>query len=155
MNKPTHPQVGTKYRVIEADSDDKYHHIFIGDIVELKDDDDEDNCPLFKKGNDDVFLLWSQLEPLEKTFETLEVGDVVITRHGSEKMVLDRTTHLIALSITDNFEAHDDWFTKQEFEEKYELTIKQEPTEVKELTLDQIAEKFNLPVEQIRIKKEE
>lgn len=45
-------------------------------------------------------LIWEedQLSPLEKTWETLQAGDIVIDEEGYERKVLARVDELIALS---------------------------------------------------------
>lgn len=152
MTKPTNPQVGTKYRVIRVDETDVNHGIRLGDILTLV--DGRTPYPIFKTKNGVGFAFsWNDLEPLEKTFETLEVGDVVLDGDMDEHTVLAVCGKIIALSNWDNQNEFGDWYTKEEFEE-YNYSIKHPSEDVTELSMDAIAEKFNLPVEQIRIKKE-
>ena len=94
-------------------------------------------------------------EKIEKTWDNLAEGDE-INDYGSIRTVLGICGRVILLSTCDNKDsAAGCFYTKEELINR-NYTIVQPKTEEKvektELTLQQIADKFNLKVEDIRIK---
>ena len=93
----------------------------------------------------------SDLAPVVKTLETLEVGDVVLDEDKDERTVLVVLPNLYGLSYGNDPKGFSSWHTLHELQEEYTLKDTTEPV-VTELTLEAIAEKFGLPVDEIRIK---
>lgn len=93
-----------------------------------------------------------------KLADGLEVGDVVeCSSRSAEATVLAVVGGGVLLSAWDDFDIAGPWYTLGELVRKG-VELKKEPTRAEdkptELTIDQIAEKFGLKPEQVRIKKE-
>lgn len=88
---------------------------------------------------------------------SLHVGDSVWNKYGVERKVLGKVGDLISVSTKDDLEAHHKWYTVHELN-KFEYTLEapevDDDDEVETLTMDEIAEKFGIPVENLRIEKE-
>ena len=93
----------------------------------------------------------SDLAPVVKTLETLEVGDVVLNQDKLKRTVLAILPNLYGLSYLNDPKGFSSWHTLHELQEEYTLKDATEPVTT-ELTLEAIAEKFGLPVDEIRIK---
>lgn len=98
--------------------------------------------------------LW-ELVPAEKTWDTLEVGDVIVDFDGDVARVLAVIEDVFLRSNGGDFDITGFWMTKTEAKLN-NITIKQPSPppqpQILELTLDEIAKKFE--VEQVKIKKE-
>lgn len=86
------------------------------------------------------------LELAEKTLDDLEVGDIVVCKSG-EKKVLEAN---YMLSMLDNFDKRDCCYSAEELK-IFGYTIKSTSPETT-LTLQEIADKFNIDVSTLRIK---
>jgi len=86
----------------------------------------------------------------EKTLDNLEVGDIIADLNGDEREVVAVGPAYIA--TIDKYDGSDD-LDSHEIEKLkgYKWTVKQD-IEQKEVTLEEIAKKFNVPVAQLRIK---
>lgn len=91
-------------------------------------------------------------EPYEKSLDNLEVGDVIYDSVGDPRTVLAVCGKLIAISSTGNPEKMA-WWDTVEYLKQCGYHLKEEPKEV-ELTMDEIADKFNVDVKKLKIKKE-
>lgn len=96
----------------------------------------------------------SNVETLDKTnLEDMEENDILINHYGDERKVLAVCGQAFLPSLDGLIEADTTWYS---FQEAIQLGWKfketpQEETEVV-LTMEEIAEKFNIPVKQLRIK---
>lgn len=91
----------------------------------------------------------TNLRPAEKDWDSLEVGDVVVSPSGRECQIIDKGVFGKMFAIVDTFGGVQ-WWTKVQLK-KCEYTIKQD-TPIIEVTLEEIAKLKGVPVEQIRIK---
>lgn len=110
-------------------------------------DDKGDKCSY----SEEVFSKYFKV--IDRTWDTLEVGDILLDVSKNEFTVLSITGLLYGLSQKDNPSCHSDWYTKEEFD-KYKYTIKQDTPEddITELTLEEVAELKGIPVDKLRIK---
>lgn len=105
----------------------------------------------FHNYRDDSFV--EVVSGYEKTLDSLEPGDVLLTASGNERTVIDVLPHSVLLSFLGDPDIVDDWYTPAELRASgYRLKDQPEPTDLTELTLDEIAEKFEVPVDKLRIK---
>lgn len=112
------------------------------------------NCEHFY--DEDNYLEHIEDEPAQpaknapKTLYNLEAGDVVKDKNGDTRKIIDVLPH--SLLISQNFynDYASGWYTPKELED-FGYTV-QPTTPTTELTREQIAEKFGVPVEQLRIK---
>jgi len=112
---------------------------------------------LVRQDYDAQYDTWrdSDLEPAPKTWETLEVGDILANIGGNKIKVLSVSDSLITRSAVDDFDiAYSSFYTKQELINGG-WTVYQQPTPepILELTLDEIAKKYGRDVKDIKIKK--
>lgn len=92
-----------------------------------------------------------------KIEDGLEVGDIVVNISGTTRKVLAVLGDAVLLSSGDRHARAGAWWTVAELKERGDWLNSEPPTETDEtteLTIDQIAEKFGLTPEQVRIKKE-
>lgn len=103
-------------------------------------------------GITDIRVLDRKLE------DGLEVGDIVVNTSGTTRKVLAVLGDAVLLSSGDRHARAGAWWTVAELKERGDWLNSEPPTETDEtteLTIEQIAEKFGLKPEQVRIKKEE
>lgn len=95
-----------------------------------------------------------QLENLRRSKKFWPVeGDILVSPEGDERKVLGIIGNVFHLSYSDNFSLHGGGCTIEELI-KYKYKIKGLDTEEKTvLTMDEIAEKFGVPVDQLKIEK--
>src|SRR3990167_3100506 len=100
MQRPSNPKVGQCFRVVEGNSD-----FNIGEIIKLSQDDGTD-CPVFVSldGEESNFFHWSKLEPLEKTLDKLEEGDILVWPGGAEVEVAGVTGKVVFILEADGRE---------------------------------------------------
>lgn len=89
------------------------------------------------------------LEPIKKTLDNLEVGDV-IENDGYERKIVDVLPNSYVIGSNDDNEVVVGILSKKIIKE-LGYTVKQEE-KVTELTLEQVADKFDIPVDELRIK---
>lgn len=95
------------------------------------------------------------LQPIEKTLDNLEVGDVLVDNYGAERTVIDVLPHSYLLSSVFNPDTIGDWYTPRDLK-KDGYTIKNAtPKELTELTVAEVEKKLNIPEGKLRIKKDE
>lgn len=87
----------------------------------------------------------------EITLETLQKGNVVIDGNGYEYAVILRIEDNILLSSDDNHQHAGYWYTIVELKDD-EYTTKPVEPEKTEVTLEEIADKMGIPLENLRIK---
>ena len=83
-----------------------------------------------------------------------QVGDILVDRDGLKRKVLARLESLVFISVVDNYEKAGSFCTTQEIKSVGWKVESQPVPEPRVLTMNEIAEKFELPVDQIRVKKE-
>lgn len=96
----------------------------VGKVLEVGSIDSNGDI-ITKQGTiEDVDTHWtwhpSWLEPVEKTLDDLEVGDVVC-RNGRERKVLAKIENVYALSSWNNFEDMGTWWALKEIKEFFTL----------------------------------
>lgn len=90
---------------------------------------------------------------ITKTLDSLSVGDVLVNEsYGDEQTVLGVCGRVICLSRTNDAEAASNWWTVDELKKEGYKHKCQPEESTTELTLDQISEKFNIPLDKLRIK---
>ena len=80
-----------------------------------------------------------------------KVGDIVVNTDGDESKVLAVIENCFLKSLLEDFDIMDRWYT---FEEVKRYGWKLKPTTTK-LSMDQIADKFGINVDNLEITKEE
>lgn len=92
---------------------------------------------------------------LDKAIENIEYGDVVVDKDGGEKKVLARVNDSVLLSLRGDFDIADNtWFTIQELKSSG-FILTQSEEDVTEVSMDEVAKKMGIPVNRLRIRKEE
>lgn len=150
MKEPNNPKIGSRYVVSSDDS----HVLFKkGDVLELV-RDDHTECPEFSRvgHTDRMYFFWRNLEPLTKTLDNLEVGDVLENEHGFERKVLAALPGAYLLSHHDKIESAYDWYTPYNLKEAGYILKNQPQDYTIELSLQEVADKFGIPVDKLRIK---
>lgn len=93
----------------------------------------------------------NEYEPVKKTFNNLEVGDVLVNPEYLDVKVIAICGGMVALETV--LGGAWDWNKLEEIKKNGWKLKNSEPEEV-ELTMDEIAEKFNVDVKKLKIKKE-
>lgn len=99
---------------------------------------------------------WSEemLEPLTG-LEAMEVGDIIVDEDGDEAKVLEVGETSFLKSYWDDYERTTIWYSFEEAEEKgWKLKGEEDKTGLTELTLKEVAEKFEIPIDKLRIKED-
>lgn len=101
------------------------------------------------------YLDFFELSPAPKTWNTLEVGNIVVNTNGSEAKVLAIIGDVFLRSMWGSFSiSSDSWYTKTEAEaETEECGWKIKGTEdenIQEVTMQEVCEKFG---KEVKIKK--
>lgn len=98
------------------------------------------------------------LRTAEKTlddFSTLEIGDVLVDRDGDERTILDVREKIVGLSTLGDGERFGVFCTKAELDNLgYKLKEEPKEDEAVELTMDEIAKRFGIDVEKLKVKKQ-
>lgn len=90
-------------------------------------------------------------DELIKEKNMFNVGDVIVSKDGSKRKVLAVVDELTALSDTTNFNYFNDWYTKKELEDYvFKLASEEETT----LSMQEVADKFGVDVDKLKIKKD-
>ena len=149
-------KVGQQVKIIGNHYDDGTQTVNqsnVGKIGTVEQNDFSNSYPYYIGFSDIGYNIFieSDLAPVVKSLETLEVGDVVLDRYKYEKTVLAVLPNLYALSWLNDPESFSNWWTLHELQKYYTLKDTTEPVTT-ELTPEAIAEKFGLPVDEIRIK---
>lgn len=87
----------------------------------------------------------------EKTMDNLEIGDILVSPYDSQIKVLEVLTNTVLLSQSADHEETDEWLTVTELKNSGYRLKSDTPTE---LTMDEIANKFGLDVNNLKIKKD-
>lgn len=145
-------KVGDKVKVIKIQDDEFKEGIYVGLISNIK--KYTDYSRYFLDSHPGVVMGEHQLEilkPTEKTWETLERGDIIIDSDRTEAMVLAVLPGVFLRSTWGNFDITAGWSTLQEGQ-KAGWTIKQPvvETEVEEVTMSDVCAKFG---KEVKIKK--
>lgn len=123
-------------------------HIQITEILPSR---DSYNYTIYK-GNEElstcsVCFKDEHLEPLEKTWDTLEEGDILLDEDGDECEVLGICGRAILLERSGYF-----WTKEELIRDGYTIKNATPEPEQTEVTLQDIADWKGIPVEQLRIK---
>lgn len=141
-------KAGDKFRVVEE------NNFAEGTILTLI-KDYKSCCPLFRdeRGAQDYEYL-SYLEPLEKSLDTLEKGDLLEDKlYGDLYKVLGVLEDLVFLSSPINHDNYNQTFTTTELKnDGWQLHQPNTPKTPREVTMAEVIEKFG---EDVVIKKEE
>lgn len=79
------------------------------------------------------------------------VGDIIVNENGLKRKVLAVTGEMTALSNKTNFNYLFGWFTKKDLEDYgYKLANEEETT----LSMQEVADKFGVDVDKLKIKKD-
>ena len=148
-------KAGDMVKVLESTSGTFEERKLVGKVCKIHAYDPEyDYSYPYKVWNEDESEWFqfkeSQLELATKSWDTLQVGDVLV-EGGEEQTVLAVIGGVVALSEVSEQEMLDSWRSKKSLQESG-YTIKAAEEDITELTLEQIAKKFKLPVEKLRIK---
>lgn len=155
---------GTKAKNIGAKAGDRFKLVTPhfdaeapGDVMKLIYDDGS-SCPKFinttRPDLDGNYYEWTRLAPLEKTWDTLEVGDIIIHEDGSTMKVLGVLGELVFTSFWDEHDVYGFAWTVAELKGRSDLRIKgAQSDDTREVTLDEVAEAMDIPVDKLRIKK--
>lgn len=102
---------------------------------------------------DEEYSIAVNLKFIPRTLEDLVEGDVVINSYGYEKKILGVCGKVYMMSVSNNFDSLGDFLTIKDMRE-FGYTLKQEDQEeeITELTLEDVANLANVPVEKLRIK---
>jgi len=132
-----------RFRVIATD----HGYYSKDDILELVEDDNSNN-PLFKRISDGVqeYCSLNRLEYAEKTWDTLRQGDV-LEKEGLSDYTVQGTMGEIVFYTWDENGSLSTLTALKSAGRK----IKQEQ-ETTEVTLEEIADNMNIPVDKLRIK---
>ncbi|OCC19430.1 hypothetical protein AS590_25895 [Prescottella equi] len=108
--------------------------------------------------NGNTWIEWlrtHQLEPVVKSLDNLEVGDLIETEFGRTKMVIDVLPNSVALSAGDDLDVMDALWSIAEIKAKG-WTVKQDtPTEeITELSIAELEKKLDLTAGTLRVKKD-
>src|SRR3990167_4571899 len=126
--------------------------------VELKDDgsNEEEITDVCKDGFSIAFCKhfhteheWLEIVNKESTWDNLQVGDVIEGEYGDNAKVLAVIGDVFLRSGWNSMNTAYYWVTKKEAQRNgWKL---QQPIQVKEVSLEEVAEKFGVPVEKIKI----
>lgn len=147
-------KIGQKVKVVASTYGDTSAKCSMVDgIYKVCEYDANDNS--YRVGNDNQ-LHWfnaSDLRPVEKTWETLEQGDVLVNGNRDFDLVVQGLVGevIIAVSKDDNMARVGS--TTELKDNGWKIKDATEPETV-ELTLSDIAKKFDIPVEKLRVKDE-
>ena len=90
-------------------------------------------------------------DELIKEKNMFNVGDVVVNNSGSKRKVLAVVDELTALSASYNSNYFGSWYTKEQLEDyDYKLVSEEETT----LSMQEVADKFGVDVDKLKIKKD-
>lgn len=147
MQRPNNPKRGDKFRVIS-----EYTLFPKGEIVNLYFDDLTNSPAFINKKGDYYCIPWGDVEPLTKTLDNLEVGDVVVDTIGNEREILCLLPGLYLLSDFNTKDMGSHWYKKSYLKESG-YTLKNQPQDdTTELSLQEVADKFGIPVDKLIIK---
>lgn len=90
-------------------------------------------------------------DELKKEEYMFNVGDIIVSENGFKRKVLAVVGNLTALSDTTNFNYFNDWYTKRKLED-YGFKLASEETT---LSMQEVADKFGVDVDKLKIKKGE
>jgi hypothetical protein len=155
-------KIGNKLKVKKGCEGECVTYRISKNATHIKITDVDDNCNysygIFngKKKLDTCYdcLKDEHLEPLEKTWDTLEEGDVVVSKTGGQREVLAIKGRVIILSIHNDFNScsyHS--FTKEDLiANGYTIKNSTPESDTVEVSMQEIAKERNIPVEKLRIK---
>lgn len=151
MNRPENLKVGDKFKVIDGNENSTHNYYRLGEIITLVEDDGSSNPFFQRKSGDRICTSFRSLEPYKKDLDNLEVGDILIDNEGNERMVLGISDLVFHMSSEDDLDVAYGNFTLAEFK-RDGWRLKEEEKKV-ELTLDEVAEKFGVDVNLLKIRK--
>lgn len=126
-----------------------------------------ENNPSITYGDDELFFKFHNEEEISaKEFikkyggsiiDTLKVGDLLIDRDGDFRKVLAKVDGVVLISMCSSDKDDEElnmtrgWYTDYEFKQ---MDLSKYEDKVTEVTMDEVARKFNVPVSQLKIKKD-
>lgn len=144
-------KAGDKVRVVSSTYyDDMEVMEMIGKVCEVMEADNGIRVKVWTQDKSNWFSFdESDLEPVEKTLYTLEVGDVVVNEYTGERVVLEVLTQSCLLSSGGGEDSTGCWFTFKEMEVDGFKLKETQPTTLK-MTVSEIAEKLGHEVEIVK-----
>lgn len=79
-------------------------------------------------------------------------GDILVNQNGNKRKVLGVCGEVYILSAYDNFDIAYKFYTQFELDDMGYKLYTEEPEDLTELTLEEVAKKFNVDVSKLRIK---
>lgn len=139
---------GDRVRVITNDS----HKGEIGTVAMASELYSQAGFPYNVHFNNGDELIYKDKELIKEEY-MFNVGDIVKSKNGSKRKVLAVCGELTALSNSDTYDYFSNlWFTKEEIKEYiYELAKEDE----KVVTMQEIADKFGVDVDSLKVEKGE
>ncbi len=144
-------KVGDRVRVVAHTRITYHSKIGITGIVKKIQNSTETNYPITvvrDTDNENEDFNEKDLELAEKTLEDLEVGDTLVDEDGDEVKILGIKKSYI-LSAWGNCDEDDEWTIKELQQNGFKF---KSPSTETVLTLQEVADKFNCDVKQLRIK---
>lgn len=128
----------------------------LGDVVVISEDDgsDEPYWDNLSNGEERVCITTSNLEEFPKTLSTLQPGDIIYEAgraNREREVVLANSEYVVTKDIYDGTNDPRLRTVSCLEEGNYKIKGHEEPV-ITELTLEDIAKKFNINVENVRIK---
>lgn len=92
------------------------------------------------------------LEPLEKTWDNLAKGDILVDGNGKDGVVIEVLGDIVFFNYNNSFDKVTGYHTKKTLKE-LGYTIKQPEPETVEVTMDEVAKALKVDVKNLKIKK--
>lgn len=150
-------KAGQKVKVVSnSDPCIKSKQLMVGKVCEIKFIDNSDIYP-YSVWNEDKSNWWwfieSDLQAVERTLDDLEVGDILVNG-DEERKVLGLLESLIFTSDNIDFDSASStvWTVKQLKIHGWSLKQEEQPEDTTEISIQEIADKFNIDVDKLRIK---
>lgn len=151
-------KVGQKVKVVNNyNPSNSKKKAMVGKVCEIKGVGPGHTEFTYAVWNEDKSDWWwfreQDLQAVERTLDDLVVGDILV--NGSKKnKVLGLVGQIVFLSLANIFDMSSNNINTVQELKKYGYTLKQEeqPEETTELTLKEVADKFNIDVDKLRIK---
>lgn len=147
---------GDKVRILKAVGCKGYDHsdeYAVGDICEVKGgtDGDGDTQVYTKDKSDYFYFAQDAIEPAVKTWDTLSEGDVLVKEGADYERIVQGVIGKIVFTV--DTEGIPRYNSIDELEElRWKIKDVEEPEELVEITLEEIAKLKGVSVEKIRVK---
>lgn len=150
-------KAGQKVKVVSnPDPSIRPKRAMVGKVCEIK-YIDESRRRLYAVWDENKSIYWwfgeSDLQAINRTLDDLEVGDILVDDDGDETKVLGVLGEVIFRSRINEFGVFGIGYTVTELkDEGFKLKQEEQPEDTTELTLKEVADKFNIDVDKLRIK---